>query len=140
MHAPHVGARIRRARKLAGLTQQQLADKVGASRGSVDAWENNRAYPSRYDVALEQALGISLGGEAAPARGLAAGDMWEGQELDDWEASVLGDRDLPDELRRQLVLDSRAARAAYSAERQARQARDLSRQEEDRSDRGRTAG
>jgi transcriptional regulator with XRE-family HTH domain len=149
--ANETGARIRRARKLARLTQQQLAEKVGVSRGTVDAWENGRAYPRRFDVALEQALGISLGGEAAPAQGLAAGDMWDGQPLDQWEAAVLADPDLPEEVRCQLVRDSRAARAAYSAERQARRSRAAGPPagqaggrtgsgEAARSDRGRTAG
>lgn len=39
MTKPDIGARIRDARERAGLTQQQLADKVGATRTSVGNWE-----------------------------------------------------------------------------------------------------
>jgi transcriptional regulator with XRE-family HTH domain len=133
-----IGIVIRRARERKHWTQQQLADAAGVSRTTVDAWENNRSWPRNRIGAIEDILGVSLGGEAAPARGLAAGDMWEGQELDEWEASVLGDRDLPDELRRQLVSDSRHARAAYDAE-LARRAREAG-QAEDPAGRGRAAG
>jgi transcriptional regulator with XRE-family HTH domain len=101
--APHIGARIRRARKLLGLTQQELAAKIGVSRNTVDAWENGRSYPKRYDVALEEALDISLAGEPEPAPALVA--------TDEWEQSVLDDRYLSDDDKRDLITSSRAARA-----------------------------
>jgi transcriptional regulator with XRE-family HTH domain len=107
MHAgPQVGARIRRARKEQRLTQSELAEKVGVSRSAVDAWENNRSYPKRYDVALEQVLGITLDGPAAVA---------ELEPQDEWEAAVLSDGDLPADMARSIVEASRAARAAYPA-------------------------
>src|SRR5580700_10268255 len=66
MAADPQGAIIRRARKHLRMTQQQLADKVGVSRNTVDSWENGRSKPTRYDVALEEVLGVSLDG--APVR------------------------------------------------------------------------
>lgn len=118
---PQTGARIRRARKLLRLTQQQLADKVGVSRNTVDAWENGRSYPKRYDVALEEALGIDLAGdgEQAPA---ALDDLKPWQ--DDWEAQVANDSDMPVDWRRDLIEDSRRARRAYAERRAQRRARD----------------
>jgi transcriptional regulator with XRE-family HTH domain len=112
---PHIGATIRRARKLLRMTQQELADKVGVSRNTVDSWENERSYPKRYDVALEQVLGISLDG--APADD-------ELTPTDEWEAAVLSDDGLPDHLKRQMISDSRAARAAYDSRRARRAARE----------------
>jgi transcriptional regulator with XRE-family HTH domain len=137
--APHVGARIRRARKLLGLTQQELASKIGVSRNTVDAWENERAYPRRYDVALEEALGISLAGEPEPAPALVA--------TDEWEQSVLDDRYLSGDDKRDLITSSRAARAEavrLRRERRQREAAEGSARSGGlaggRSGRGRTAG
>ena len=116
---PHVGARIRRARKLLRLTQQELADRVGVSRNSVERWESGRAYPQRYDVALEQVLGVSLDGGQQP--GLA--DL--GEPRDDWEAATMGDPDLPDDIKRRFITDWRSSRAAaYKSQAEARQERE----------------
>ena len=114
MADPQTGATIRRARKHLRMTQQELAVKVGVSRTTVDSWENGRSYPRRYDVALEEVLGIRLGDEPVPAELVPS---------DEWEASVLGDPDLPDDIKRQLVVSSREARAAYRARKAARTAR-----------------
>ena len=103
-----MGAKIRRARKLLRLTQQQLAGKVGVSRSTVDAWENDRAYPKRYDVALEQVLGIDLSGGPAPSGPLA--DLLPPR--DEWEQLVFANPDLPDEIKRRMLADWRDARSA----------------------------
>ena len=47
------GEKIRRARKAAGLTQRQLADRLGVSNTSVSNWEKDL---SRPDADLIQAL------------------------------------------------------------------------------------
>lgn len=100
---PHIGARIRRARKLLRMTQQELADKVGVSRTTVDAWENGRSYPKRHDVVLEEALGISLGGE--PQAPPAIVPEYE------WERLLLADETLPYAERVQIIEVTRRARA-----------------------------
>ena len=40
-----IGSRIRLARRDAGLTQDQLAERVGYSRRSVPGWERNETHP-----------------------------------------------------------------------------------------------
>jgi transcriptional regulator with XRE-family HTH domain len=62
---PSLGTRIRRARERKRMSQQQLADALGVSRGAVNAWENDRARPASSIGALEDILGIGLDG--APA-------------------------------------------------------------------------
>jgi transcriptional regulator with XRE-family HTH domain len=109
------GIVIRRARERKRWTQQQLADAVGVSRTTVDAWENNRTFPRNRAGALEQVLGIRLdGSDPAPAPAAEPAPA-------EWEAAVLADEDLPMEMRVQLIEDARRARRAYRA-RRARQA------------------
>jgi len=61
--AMSLGDRIKAARDRLRLSQQELADLVGASRESVGNWENDRVRPSRLAlIALEQVLG-PLNGE-----------------------------------------------------------------------------
>lgn len=59
---PSLGARIRRARERAKLSQGELASAVGASVRAVGDWENDRRKPRNRLGALEQVLGISLDG------------------------------------------------------------------------------
>lgn len=55
------GDRLRNARTMVGLTQEQLGFSVGVSKSSVSAWENNRERPSFQVLpALRQALQGSL--------------------------------------------------------------------------------
>lgn len=49
---------IRRAREQAGLTQEQLAERLGVSRYTVIKWEAGRVPASRYWPALVE-LGVS---------------------------------------------------------------------------------
>jgi transcriptional regulator with XRE-family HTH domain len=52
-------ANIRKARHDAGLTQEQLAQRVGATRFMVNTWENGKHTPSRrYRPLVAQALGV----------------------------------------------------------------------------------
>lgn len=48
--APTVGGRIRQARRLRELTQNELADLVGFSRESVSSWERGKASPDVDDL------------------------------------------------------------------------------------------
>lgn len=44
--APYIGSRIRAARKQAGLSQKELADKLGVTPASISAWEKGKSCPS----------------------------------------------------------------------------------------------
>lgn len=67
---PNVAARIAEARKAAGLTQQELADRTGFSLRAVQTWEGGTRVP-RMDAlgalgeALEQAVSFFFEGEVA---------------------------------------------------------------------------
>ena len=89
------------------MRQQELADKVGVSRNTVDSWENDRAYPQRSVARLEMVLGVSL--DETPEPGVL-------EPQNEWERATLANPDLPYESRREFVLSWRAARAAYKAE------------------------
>ena len=105
----HLGTLIKRARERRRWTQRQLADALGVNPKSVDNWENGRTSPRNSIGALEEVLGISLDeDQAAPEK-----DDWQVPD-DDWETGVLSDPDLPDDIKRRFILDSRASRAAYS--------------------------
>ncbi|MBR2057113.1 MAG: helix-turn-helix transcriptional regulator [Clostridia bacterium] len=55
------GKNLKRERKLAGLTQQQLADKLGIKQQQLSEWECDRVEPTLYNiVALLDALGVSF--------------------------------------------------------------------------------
>ncbi len=56
----HIGEAIRRLRKEAGLTQEQLADKLGVSYQSVSRWELGVTYPDMELLpALTECFGVS---------------------------------------------------------------------------------
>jgi len=74
------GSRIRRARTLAGLTQQEVAEKTGLSDGYLSLIEGDRRQPSAAAVKLlSRALNIS---EAWISKGIGSmsGDTGESQE------------------------------------------------------------
>lgn len=105
---PALGLTIRRARERRHLTQQELAQIIGVGTRSVSNWENGHHVPKNRLGALAEILGISFDG--APEPDVLA-------PRDPWEQAVLADADLPEHLRHQLILDSRAARSAYDAAR-----------------------
>ena len=119
---PNIGTAIKRARERKRWTQRQLADALGVDIKTVDNWENGRTRPRSSIGALEEVLGVSLSGglarEPGPLDGLTP---WR----DNWEAQVADDPDLPEEWKRDLIADSRAARGrAAERRRAARAARD----------------
>lgn len=56
----HIGEAIKDARRLAGLTQEQLAERIGVHRKTVSRLETGSISPTPYAVRLEQVLGIPL--------------------------------------------------------------------------------
>lgn len=53
------GQAIRNQRELQGLTQQELADKVGVRQAAVSQWESGHVAPSvTHQVAIAQALRV----------------------------------------------------------------------------------
>lgn len=55
-----MGEKIRKARKTAGLTQSQLAEKVGCKQKDVSRWENGRPMMETTLKKLADALGVSM--------------------------------------------------------------------------------
>ena len=90
-NAPPLGAKIRRARERAQLSQEQLAKAVGASVRAVGDWENNRRRPRNRTGALESILGIDLTGDQSdPGPDPAAAAL--AAELRDRLAALPADR------------------------------------------------
>lgn len=55
------GTRLKSARRAAGLTQQQLGDAVGVSKGAISRWESDIDRPQfEYLAALRGQLRVSL--------------------------------------------------------------------------------
>ncbi|XKK40382.1 helix-turn-helix domain-containing protein [Nocardiopsis sp. ARC36] len=72
-----LGDRIRTARQRARLTQEQLAERVGVGRRTIDNWENGRTLPKNV-VALEDVLGSLAGEASAPTEESAQASTPEG--------------------------------------------------------------
>jgi transcriptional regulator with XRE-family HTH domain len=71
-----VALRIRYWREKAGLTPNELADKVGVDRSSVSKWETGAAFPGTANmIRIAEACGIGMRKFWAPldAAALAAG-------------------------------------------------------------------
>lgn len=68
MDAEPIGARIRRRRQQLRMKQRDLASALGVPRSTVSTWERGIHYPGRYLGALEQELGVSLGGGERPVQ------------------------------------------------------------------------
>lgn len=80
---PSLGARIRRARERAQLSQEELAKAVGASSRAVGDWENNRRKPRNRLGALEDVLGVRLDDEPEPEPAIPRSLLREIMETDD---------------------------------------------------------
>ena len=53
---------IRKARVHAGMTQEELADALGVTNGTVSRWETGKISPSVSNLKrLSQSLGVSVG-------------------------------------------------------------------------------
>lgn len=61
-----IGTRIARRRQVLGLTQQDLAAKLGVSKSTVANWETGKHFPRRYIGRVEDVLGVRLDAEHEP--------------------------------------------------------------------------
>ena len=56
-----IGNRLKNARKNIGMTQEQVAEKIGVSRQTISNWENNKSYPDIVSViSLSDLYSVSL--------------------------------------------------------------------------------
>ena len=56
-----IGEKIKKCRKEAGLSQEQLADRLGVTRQSVSKWESGSAVPELVKlIALSDMFGVSV--------------------------------------------------------------------------------
>lgn len=62
-----IGERLRRAREDLGLTQQQLAEKLGVSQPTIHAWESGSMPRMKRLRAVAEAYGLTLGDLLAEA-------------------------------------------------------------------------
>lgn len=57
-----IAERMQRTRKITGLTQEELADRIGVQRNTVWRWENGKAKPEAETVSkIASALNVSTG-------------------------------------------------------------------------------
>jgi transcriptional regulator with XRE-family HTH domain len=105
-----IGERIRRARQRARLTQPQLAQLLGVSKGIISRWESGQARPSLdrleplaklLGVSLEKMLGFSTAEEGA---------IYRAVPVVVWEISInsLPDLNLESSIGRMLVSEDEA--------------------------------
>jgi transcriptional regulator with XRE-family HTH domain len=70
MGAEHFPVRLRELREAAGLTQRDLADKIGVHVDAVARWEQGRREPSWGTIlALAEALGVDCTAFTTPSEG-----------------------------------------------------------------------
>ena len=69
-----LGKRIRQARKIAGLTQEELADRLGVSRAAVARWELGEIEPKLGNI---MALAVELNTSTDALLGLAEKEAHE---------------------------------------------------------------
>ena len=74
MNNEKTGALIAQIRKEIGLTQKQLADKIGVSNATVSKWETAKGFP---DISLLEPL--------AGALGISVSEILAGERLEDTE-------------------------------------------------------
>ena len=92
----HLGENIREFRKRLGITQEQLADRLGVSFQSISRWENNTTYPDMeklpelaqlFDTTVDILLGYGEKEEKKPIAQVQT-ELLEAFGRDDWEECV----------------------------------------------------
>jgi len=77
-----IGARIRAARLDRGLTQDELAERVGVSRSAVAQWETGRAGQVTGNLSrIAETLGVNVESLMVGDDKRAAGEVRQGDEL-----------------------------------------------------------
>lgn len=61
-----IGTRIRKRRQVLGMTQRELAGRLGVSASTVANWETGKHFPLRYLGRVEAVLGVSFEGDDEP--------------------------------------------------------------------------
>ncbi len=90
------GERIARRRQEMRLTQRDLADRLGVSRGTIANWERGKHFPLRYRYLVEQVMGISLDETPGLPKIVAA-------NLDDPRVAELWRTSLPEQTRLEMI-------------------------------------
>lgn len=98
MDAAAAGRLIRRRRQLLGMTQDDLAKRIGADRSAVSAWERGVQFPLRFQGRVEDALGISLEDEPPPLPDLVARNQHDPRVMTIW-----GLTELPEQTRLGMI-------------------------------------
>lgn len=79
---PNIGARVRDIRRERGMTQDQLAERIGVSRSAVAQWETGRAGQLTGNLSrIADVLGIGMEYLMHGADKRAAGQVGQGDEL-----------------------------------------------------------
>ena len=97
MNNEKTGTLIAKIRKENGLTQKQLADKIGVSNAAISKWENAKGFP---DVSLLEPLAEALGISVSE---ILAGERLESAERADELISDLVDISINEQTRKKKV-------------------------------------
>lgn len=84
-HAMTFGMKMKEARKEAGLSQEQLSEKLGVSRSAVAKWETDNGLPDVENLkAMAQLLGVSIDYLLDEDERICFNETKEAIELDDY--------------------------------------------------------
>jgi transcriptional regulator with XRE-family HTH domain len=99
-----IGENIKAARRLRGLTQRALAEKIGIAFQNLSVWENGKGSPSaKYLMKLSEILKISLDQLTSPTGSIAGGEgAMESQPLGTFPAGALAEQ-VESELQKSLL-------------------------------------
>ena len=82
------GEKLKEARKEAGLTQEQFAEKMSVSRSAIAKWESDKGLPDVNNLKMmAQLLGVSVDYLLAADEKLSFNETKEAIDLDSFEVS-----------------------------------------------------
>ena len=106
MSQERAGDRVRRYRRMRGLTQAQLAESAGTDRGYVGKLEAGDIDEPSVDVVTRLARALEV-----PVRAIADPRLYDTAD-ESWEAVLLADTRFSDEEKQAIILLGRAALSA----------------------------